>query len=141
MRKFLEAENAVFDLDALLTAVQRGTVTQVQVEALRRAHAPVYTKIASYMLEDPDKLQKLERAKLKTVEMILGAPLTPGADPAYVLRQQEVFAMAAQASAAQGQSPTQALKIPGAGKPPSEYPHVPSAKPTQSQRPGPRQLR
>src|SRR5690606_30069907 len=94
LRKFLEAENAVFHLDAVLDAVARGHVTSVQVEALRRAHTPVYSRLAAFLLDDPEKLARLERAKLRTIQMIVGVPLTPGADPEFVMRQQLSWASA-----------------------------------------------
>jgi hypothetical protein len=128
IRKFLEAENAVFHLEGVLDAVAKGRVTKVQVEALRVAHAPVYSRIATYLLDDPEKLARLERAKLKTVGMIVGLGLTPDADPAFVMRQQASWEPEMPPGETMGK--TQALKIPGAGKPPSE---APSSQPTPAQ--------
>jgi hypothetical protein len=130
IRKFLEAENAVFDLETVLNAVAHGTVTKVQVEALRRAHTPVYTRIAAFLMDDPEKLAKLERAKLKTVGMIVGMGFTPDSDPSFVMRQQAAWEPELPPGATLGPSKAQALKIPGAGRPPSE---TPSSQPTPSQ--------
>lgn len=135
LRRFLEAENAVFNLDAVLDAVGKGRVTRVQVEALRQAHAPVYTKIAAFLLEDPEKLSQLERAKLRTIEMVTGMPLTPGADPEYIARQQMIWAPMPTSAGGPGGTPgtpgkPQALKISGAGPAPSD---TPAAKATPAQ--------
>lgn len=129
LRRFLEAENAVFDLDGVLKAVQTGRVTQVQVEALQMAHTPVYTKLATYLLNDPVTLEKLDRAKLHTIQMVTGMPLTPSSDPAAVMRSQIVWEAARQMQPQQGA--TQALKIPGAGRAPSDIPSSTST-PAQS---------
>lgn len=115
VRRFLEAENAIFDLEGVLDAVAKGHVTKVQVDALRQGHTQVYGKIAAFLLNDPEKLQKLERAKLATIQMVTGVPLTMAADPEYVMRQQMAWApeqMPGQTVA----GPTQALNIPGAPK-------------------------
>lgn len=132
LRKFLEAENAIFHLDQTLDAVGRGQVTAAQMDAFRNGHAAVYSKLAAFLLKDPEALQQLERAKLRTIEMVTGVPLTPGSDPAFLMRQQEVFMPEmdpqAQAGSASPQ-PAQALSI-GAGRAPSD---LPSAKPLPSQ--------
>lgn len=131
IRRFLEAENAVFNLEAVLGAVASGSVTKVQVEALRRAHGPVYTKMAAFLLDDPAKLAQLDRAKLATVQMVVGAPLTPGADPEFTARQQMGWPPE-QAPGTGG--PAQALSIPGAQKGGGYNPRGPtSPSPTPSQ--------
>ncbi len=117
VRRFLEAENAVFNVDSVLDAVASGTVSKTQVQALQQAHGSVYVKMASYLMKDPEQLAKLERAKLRTIEMVVGMPLTAGSDPAFVARQQMNWAP--EPMPQQG-GPTQALKIPGAGGSPSD---------------------
>lgn len=133
LRRFLEAENAVFNLEGTLHALETGQVTKVQVEALRRAHTPVYSKIAAFLLDDPEKLARLERAKLNTIQMVVGAGLTPAADPEFIMRQQ----MAWPPPQEPGQTlagPTQALNIPGAPKGSGHNPRGPAeARPTPSQ--------
>jgi hypothetical protein len=137
MRKFLEAEAAVFNLDMVLDAVGRGQVTPVQVEALRRGHPAVYGKIAAFLMDDPAKLAKLERAKLKTVQMVIGAPLTPSSDPDFVARQQMSWEPEMPPG---GGGPTQALSIPGQQPGQGHNPRgpvsptrLPASKPTPSQ--------
>jgi hypothetical protein len=133
VRRFLEAENAVFNLDGVLTAIGRGQVTRAQVEALRGAHPPVYQALAIQLM-DPERLSKLDRTRLKAVEMVLGAPLTASADPMFTVRQQSSWAQPAPGgpgSPGPG-GPTQALKIPGQGGPPSDRVQASAALPSQS---------
>jgi hypothetical protein len=130
-RKFFEAENAANSLESVLAAIQNGSVTRIQVDALQRAHTPAYTKIAAFMSKDPEVLAALSREQQKVAEMVLGAPLTPGADPNFVARQQVGWGQAAPPAMQHG--PAQALKIPGSGGPPSAGPRNPAAAPTPSQ--------
>ncbi len=131
-RQFLEAENATNDLEGILLSIGNGSVTRIQVQALQQAHTPAYHRIAAFLSQDPEVLQTLSREKLKVAEMVLGAPLTPGADPNFVARQQVGWTQVAP-PAMQGAGPTQALKIPGAGGPPSAGPRSPQSNPTPSQ--------
>jgi hypothetical protein len=133
-RRFFETENAVNDLESILAAVQNGSVTRIQAEVLRSAHAPAFHKIAAFLVQDPEVMATLSREKLKVAEMVLGAPLTPGADPLFVARQQVGWTYPQPGAPGQ---PAQALSIPGKGGPPSAGPRAPrndpKATPTPTQ--------
>lgn len=129
LRRFLEAEHAVFNVGDVVDAVGKGTVTRTQVDALQNAHAAVHARIAAFLLKDPEALAQLERAKLHTIEMVTGVPLTAGADPMFVARQQMGWGPE-QLPGDDGSGATQALKIPGAGGPPSDGP---ASRPLPSQ--------
>jgi hypothetical protein len=121
VRQFVEAERAVFNLDDILDSVARGRVSRIQVEALQQAHGPVYTKMAAFLLSDPEKLAALERSKLRTIEMVVGIPLTSASDPMFIARQQMGWGPEQMPGEGMpGAGPAQALKIPGTGGPPSD---------------------
>jgi hypothetical protein len=129
LRQFLEAENAANDLDSILSSIDRGTITTIQAAALQQAHAPVHAQLAAFLLKDPDALRALNREQQRVAGLVLGLPIIPDADPMFTLRQQAAW-VDSRAQQPQQHSPTQALKIPGAGPAPSA---MPSAIQTPSQ--------
>lgn len=133
LRQFREAETAANDLDSILDSLNHGTISTIQAAALQQAHAPVHAELAAFLLKDPDALRALNREQQRVAGMVLGLPITPGSDPSFVLRQQLGWAAAPQQP--QQHSPTQALKIPGAGPPPSAMP-TPSQSMTSGRAPG-----
>ena len=91
MRKFLEYENATHSFEGVLGAVANGSVTRTQAQALREQWPEVHNKLVTQLLSNPEGFKKMDLAKLRTIELLTGYPLTPGADPAYVARQQAVW--------------------------------------------------
>lgn len=87
LRDFFEYENAVHDLGSVLDAVGNGTVTRAQADALRDNWTSVSVKMAAAFMQDPEKLQKLGREKLRVVEMVTGMRLTGASDPMFLARQ------------------------------------------------------
>lgn len=87
LRDFLEYEQATHDLDKVLSAVEKGTVTRAQADALRDNWTSVSVKMASAFFSDPDLLKKAPRDRLKVVEMLTGVPLTNASDPMFLARQ------------------------------------------------------
>jgi hypothetical protein len=105
LRRFLEYENALNDLQGTLKAVQSGNVTKDQADGLRDGWPAWHMKLSTQLLGDKDSLQKLPAEKLQAIGFITGAPLDNTSDGAYVERQQSSWAIANQQSEAN--KPTQ----------------------------------
>lgn len=91
LRNFLEYENATHSYETVLNAVSNGSVTRTQADALREQWPEVHAKLAQSLLADQDGLRGIQRAKLRTIEMITGYPLTAGSDPSFIARQQAAW--------------------------------------------------
>lgn len=92
MREFFEYENGVHDLGGLLDALASGSLTRPQAAALQESWGPVHVKVATYMLQDPEKLRNLPRAQLRLIEMVTGLSLTGAQDPMFLARQAQAWA-------------------------------------------------
>jgi hypothetical protein len=91
MRRFLEFENAVHDLDGVLKSVAAGSASPAQVKALKVAWPSVHAQVVRTMLSNPDVVRRLDRAKLRAAEAITGVPLTRANDPQFNLRQVQAW--------------------------------------------------
>ncbi len=94
MRNFYEFENAMHDLPGVLKAVGDGTATRAQCDALQGGWPAVHMKLNMGLLADPERIQNLNRARLRQLEMITGANLTNATDPNFLLRQAQAWAPA-----------------------------------------------
>ena len=95
MRRWLALEATANDLDRALTQVGDGAATDTQLEGLRAFHPQAFSRLLSALVSDPDALRKLPRERLNYLSRVIGVPLTTGADPAFVARQQEAWQVAA----------------------------------------------
>lgn len=90
MRRFLEFENAIHDLQGILKAVEAGSPSPAQIRALQQGWPSVHARLVSTML-NPDVVRRLSRARLRAVEAITGLPLTNASDPAFIQRQVQAW--------------------------------------------------
>lgn len=126
LRRFLEYENAVNDLEGTLKAAQSGTVTKDQADGLRDGWPGYHLKLSQQLLADPSTLSKLPASKLQSIQNVTGASLDNLSDGNYIERQQSNWVNANQQSSQnQPSSAPQAFKI-NAHK-------MPDATPTTSQ--------
>ena len=108
IRKFLEYENATHSFEGVLSAVANGSVTRTQALALQEQWPEVHGKLVQQLLKDPEALKGYDMARLRTIELITGYPLTPGSDPQFIARQQAAWLDPQQ----QGQALANHLKAP-----------------------------
>lgn len=87
LREFFEFENGIHDLPGLLKAVETSSLTKPQAAALQRGWASAHGRLVAQLLASPDDLANLPKNKLKTIELITGAPLTGASDPQFLTRQ------------------------------------------------------
>jgi hypothetical protein len=87
MREFYEYENAMNDPEAILNGIASGSLTKPQAAALQDGWQSLHVKAASMFFQDPEKIQELDRAKLRVVEMVTGMSLTGATDPQFLMRQ------------------------------------------------------
>lgn len=76
LNKFYDFENAMHDLPGVLQAIANGTASASQIKALHVGYPAVHGELVRSILSQGTNLDKLEEAKLKTVELITGVPLT-----------------------------------------------------------------
>lgn len=108
MRRWLELENATHDVPGTLAAVAKGAATDTQIQGLRTMHPEVFGRLVAQLVADPEKLATRTRAQLRAIERIAGVPLTSGADPGFVARQQDAWSTHATQASSQGlQAPTE----------------------------------
>jgi hypothetical protein len=109
LQKFFDMENAMHDLPGVLNAVANGTANATQIRALQLGFPAVHAELARGILPMKEALERLEEAKLRTIEKVLGMPLTrASADPLITARFQGNWAVDPGPSA---QRPAQAFKI------------------------------
>jgi len=127
MRKFLEYENAMNDLNGTLLSVQGGTITPDQAAGFREGWPQFNGKLTVQLLSDPSKLKSLPSTKLEAIENITGLSLRKLNDGKFVSRQQIGWSIANDQSkpGSQPSQAPQAFKI-NANK-------VPEARPTINQ--------
>jgi hypothetical protein len=89
LQKFYDMENAMHDLPGVLDAIAKGTASSTQLRALQLGFPAVHAELARGILPMREALEKLEEAKLRTIEKVLGMPLTRAtADPKITARFQ-----------------------------------------------------
>jgi hypothetical protein len=89
MQRFFDFENAMHDLPALLAAVANGTANDAQLKALRIGYPAVHAELVRNVLGQEQRMDSLETAKLKSMERVLGVPLTrASAEPLLTARLQ-----------------------------------------------------
>lgn len=127
MRKFLEYENAMNDLNGTLTAAQSGTITKDQADGLREGWPQFSGKLSVQLLDDPSRLKNLPASKLESIENITGLSFRRLDDGKFVSRQQIGWSIANDQSkpGSQPSQAPQAFKI--------NTNKVPTTKPTINQ--------
>jgi hypothetical protein len=89
LQKFYDMENAMHDLPGVLDAIAKGTASASQIRALQLGFPAVHAELARGILPMKEALERLEDAKLRTIEKVLGMPLTRAtADPTITARFQ-----------------------------------------------------
>lgn len=107
LNKFFEFENAIHDLPGTLAAIGKGTASASQVRALQLGFPAVHAELVRSVVGKQEALANLNVAKLRTMEMALGIPLTRAtADPTVTARFQTNWQAPKPAPA-----PAQAFKI------------------------------
>lgn len=107
LNKFYDFENAMHDLPSVLKAIGDGTASASQIKSFQVGYPAVYSELVRSVVGKVEGLDKLNEAKLKAVEKVLGYPLTRStADPGVTARFQANWA-----SPKPAQRPAQAFKI------------------------------
>ncbi len=89
MQRFFDFENAMHDLPGLLKAVESGGASRSQLEAFQIGYPAVHAETVKRVMAGRDRLKTLPPTALKSIERVLGFPLTrSGMDPAYTMRMQ-----------------------------------------------------
>lgn len=91
MRRWMELENTMNNLDAALEAVGAGKATEAQIDGIRTMHPGVHQRLVTGVLSRPEDLKNLSRSQIKSVENVLGIPLTTSGDPGFVSRQMQAW--------------------------------------------------
>lgn len=94
MRRFIEYENAVNDLNGTLDAFSKGNITKDSADGLKDGWPAFHNTLMTRVLKEPAYLAKLPPNSLRAVEHITGVDLTGITDGKYIERQQSSWAVA-----------------------------------------------
>lgn len=99
-------EAVTADRDLIFKYLRAGVMPQGVVDAYREQHPDHLAELREYVLNNPDEVQSAPHKTQMALSKLLGVPLVPEADPAYVARMQEPYQKAKQ-KAAQAQQANQ----------------------------------
>lgn len=89
LNRFIGFENAMHDLPGTLQAIGQGAATIAQLKSLQIGFPAVHAELVRNIVGQTTRLDALDEAKLRTMEMALGVPLTRAtADPRVTARFQ-----------------------------------------------------
>jgi hypothetical protein len=91
LRRFREAEDAVWNAEGVLRAVASGSLTRTQAEVFRDAYPEMHAVLIKSILDGREAVAKLPRERRAVVELLLGQALSTRT-PEYAARQQMTFA-------------------------------------------------
>lgn len=87
LRKFLQYENAVHNIDEALERIGAGNASDMDVAAMKETAPEHYNELMRGVLGEPDLLSKLTNEGRRYVERITGLPLTGRGNPAFAQQQ------------------------------------------------------
>jgi hypothetical protein len=89
-------EAATADRELVFKYIKSGLMPQPLIEAMNEQHPDFMNEIRDYVLNNPDEVQSASHDTKMALSKLLGVPLVPEANPAFVQRMQEPYIEAKQ---------------------------------------------
>lgn len=98
-------EAVTADRELVFKYLKAGMMPEGVVSAMNEQHPDYINEIKEYVLNNPDEVKSSSHATKMALSRLLGVPLVPEANPAYVSRMQEPYQKAKQEAAQRAQGP------------------------------------